>query len=340
MQLRAAKLLGVAMLASGVFAATAQADGGPPPPVAVTGAHVDQIAAGLGTPTSFAFGAGTVFEGDGGNSQGVPNGGVFVIKHGTATLLPGSPQFVAGLAWHNDALYGSGGMIGQNGASWVLFKWSGWNGSKFEHQQVIYTAPEGFQGFNGIAFGPDGRLYVGVDVGLLNGNDHGKDSLSPYLYDILSFKANGKDLKVFARGIRQPWQMVFPNDSATPLVSDLGPDDAFNDPPDYVLHVRAGQNYGFPLCVVCSSAPAPFKAFAPHTDIMGLAIVGNRLYMTSFAGPGGIGPGGQVLVMSLRTKQVEPFVTGFVAPVVGLGVNNHSLYIGELTGQAFRVTAP
>ncbi len=341
MHLRAAKLLAAAMLASGLLAATAQADGGPPPlPVATNGATVDQIAAGLGTPTSFAFGEGNVFEGDGGNSQsGPPNGGVFLIKGGKATLLPGSPQFVAGLAWHNGALYGSGGSVtGPTSATWTLFKWSGWNGSTFEHQQVIYTAPEGFQGFNGIAFGPDGRLYVGADLGLLNGNDHGPDSLSPFVYKILSFNANGRDMRVFARGIRQPWQMVFPGDSSSPLVSDLGRDDGVNDPPDYVLHVRAGQNYGFPTCTVCAGAPTPFKVFAPHTDIMGLAIIGNTLYMTSFAGPGGAGPGGEVLSMSLKTKVVEPFVTGFVAPTVGLGQHAGSLYIGELTGQAFRVT--
>jgi hypothetical protein len=220
----------------------------------------------------------------------------------------------------------------------VLFKWTGWNGRTFEHQRVIYTAPEGFQGFNGVAFGPDGRLYVGVDVGLLNGNDHGPDSISPFVYSILSFNANGGDMRVFARGIRQPWQMVFRGDSLAPFVSDLGPDDHYNDPPDYVLRVRAGQNYGFPTCVVCSSTPTPFKAFAPHTDIMGLAIIGNKLYMSSFLGAGGTGPGGQILRMSLTTKKVETYVTGFVAPVVGLGSHKRTLYIGELTGQAFQVT--
>jgi glucose/arabinose dehydrogenase len=344
MHLRAAKLLGAAILASGLLAATAQADGGPPPlPVATNGAKVDQIAANLGTPTSFAFGDGNVFEGDGGNSQsGPPNGGVFLIKDGTATLLPGSPQFVAGLAWHNGALYGSGGFVTPTGATWKLFKWSGWNGSTFEHQQVIYTAPDAFQGFNGIAFGPDGRLYVGSDVGLLNGNDHGPDSLSPFVYKILSFNANGRDMKVFARGIRQPWQIAFKGDSPSPFVSALGQDDGSKDPLDFLLRVSAGQNYGFPACVWtattgCGAFPTPYKFFAPHTDIMGLAIIDNTLYMTSFAGPHGAGPGGEVLSMSLKTKVVEPFVTGFVAPVVGLGQHAGNLYIGELTGQAFRV---
>ena len=61
---------------------------------------------GLQTPTSFAFGGGNVFEGDGGSETArPPDGGVFVLKDGTAIKLAGSPQFVAGLAWHQGALY-------------------------------------------------------------------------------------------------------------------------------------------------------------------------------------------------------------------------------------------
>jgi hypothetical protein len=33
----------------------------------------------------------------------------------------------------------------------------------------------------------------------------------------------------------------------------------------------------------------------------------------------------------------KTLVTGFVAPVVGLGVHAGYVYIGELTGQVFRV---
>ena len=76
---------------------------------------------------------------------------------------------------------------------------------------------------------------------------------------------------------------------------------------------------------------------APHTDIMGLAIVGSHLYMTSFLGPHGKGPGGEVLSMPLGGGSAKPLVTGFVAPVVGLGEKDGWLYIGELTGQVFRL---
>ncbi len=339
---RTAALIAASAVATGVAASTAMAAGPPPPPKATNGHQVQLVASGLHTPTSFAFGGGNVFEGDGGaESNKVPNGGVFVLKNGTGTLIPGSPQFVAGLAWHKGALYVSGGAITAQGPKWRLWKWSGWNGTTFTNQKAIYTAPKKFQGFNGLAFGADGRLYVGVDTGLLNGNDHGPSNLSPYLYDILSFKPNGKGLQVFASGIRQPWQMAFPKGSSSPFVSDLGQDSGAKNPPDFILRVRKGDNYGFPACnwtsaIKCKGFAKPFQQFGPHTDLMGMVIMGKRLYTTSFTGIGAKGAG-EVLSLPLSGGKLKPLVTGFVAPTVGLGANGGWLYVGELTGQVFRV---
>jgi glucose/arabinose dehydrogenase len=343
MQGRIAALLSAPVVAAGVFGATALAAGAPPPPKAANGATVQQVAAGLKTPTSLAFGDGVVFEGDGGNSKsGPPNGGVYVLKGGTATKLAGSPAFVGGVLFHAGTLYVSGGTpTGPKSATWQILAWSGWNGTKFAKQKVVYTAPKGFQGFNGLGFA-GGRLYVGVDVGLLNGNDHGPATLSPYLYDILTIKPNGKGFKVFAKGIRQPWQMVFPAGSTSPLVSDLGQDKAATNPPDFVLRVKAGDNFGFPTCnhtagSNCSGSATPFQMFPPHTNIMGMVIIGKTLYMTSFLSTTGKGPGGEVVSMPLSGGKLTPVVTGFVAPTVGLGGSGGYLYIGELTGQVFRV---
>ncbi len=174
---------------------------------------------------------------------------MFLLKKGTATKLAGSPAFVAGLAWSKGTLYVSGGTpTSATSATWQILAWSGWNGTKFTKQKAIYTAPKKFQGFNGVAIGPDGRLYVGVDVGLLDGNDHGPATKSPYLYDILSMDTHGKHFKVYATGIRQPWQLAFEKGSSAPFVSALGQDSGAKNPPDFVLKVGKGDNYGFPQC--------------------------------------------------------------------------------------------
>ena len=193
----------------------------------------------------------------------------------------------------------------------------------FTKRKAIYTAPKAFQGFNGIAFGPDGRLYVGVDVGLLNGNDHGP-AKTPFVYDILSIKPNGKGLKVFASGMRQPWQMVFPKGSSSPLVSDLGQDKGAKNPPDFILQGQAGRQLRVPECnqtvaSKCKGFAKPFKKFGPHTDIMGMTIIGKTLYMTSFLGR--TARRGEILSMPLRAARSRSSTElRRRIPNVGLGV--------------------
>ena len=351
MRLLSARVLAIAAgLTGGLLPASAAsaASGPPPPPKSPTGKTVTQVAAGggLATPTSFAFGDGQVFEGDAGmETSKLPNGGVFVLKNGKGEKLAGSPIYVSGLAWHDGSLYVAGGTLtGRNSATWSIQRWSGWNGTKFASRKAVYTAPAKFQGFDGIAFGPNGRLYAGVAVQGTNNNDHGPASTSPYLYSILTMTNNGKDLKVFATGIRQPWQMAFAPGSDSPFVSALGQDKPGKlNPPDFVLKVHQSDNYGFPTCnqvvaAKCTGYAKPFKEFAPHTDIMGLAIIGKTLYMTSFTG---LHPtaksGGEVVSMPLTGGRLTPVLTGFVAPTVGLGANGNKLYVGELTGQVFSI---
>jgi glucose/arabinose dehydrogenase len=336
------KKLALAFAGASVLAGGTAVAAGPPPPTATNGHKVKLVASGLGTPTSFAFGGGTTFEGDAGNNQsGPPNGGVFVLKGGMATKLAGSPQYVAGLAWHKNALYVSGGYVLANGhTKFQLLKWSGWNGTKFTHKRAIFSAPKKLLGLNGIAFGPDGRLYVGAGVGPTEGFDHKPASFAPYLYDILSISPNGKGLKVYASGIRQPWQIAFAPGSKSPFVSGLGQDSGAKNPPDFLFKVKKGDNYGFPQCnhtkgSKCKGFAKPFKLFAPHMDIMGLAIIGKTLYMTSFLGS--TGKAGEVFSMPLKGGKLKTVVHGFVAPTVGLGQHAGSLYIGELTGQVFSV---
>jgi glucose/arabinose dehydrogenase len=340
---RVAKLAACAVATAIAVASGAGAAGPPPPPTSTNGNPVQLVASGLMTPTSFAFGDGTVFEGDGGStsSKGPPNGGIYVLKDGTATKLAGSPAFVGGLAWRGSTLYVSGGNVSGTGATFQLLAWSGWNGTTFTKKKVIYTAPKKFEGFNGLGFGANGRLYVGADVGLLNNNDHGPASKSPYVYDILSINPNGTGFKVFATGIRQPWQMVFPKGSSSPFVTDFGQDSGAKNPPDFILRVKQGQDYGFPKCnwtkaAACKGYAKPFKMLPPHTDVGGIAMVGSELYMSEF----GFAKPNVPLVVSLPASgkgTPKPLLKGFVAPVIGLATNGGYLYVGELTGQVFRV---
>lgn len=332
-------LIGCAVVYGAVVATASAAT--TPMPKPAKGAKLQLVAAGVTTPTAFAFGAGRVFVSDG-TTPPSAGGGVYVLKGGTAVLVPGSPAVSFGITWHQGTLYVSGIAIGAMGPVSQLQAWSGWNGTGFTTQKVLYSAPAGIL-LNGIAFGADGRLYAGVDVGLTN--DHGpKKGL---LYDLLSFKPTGKGMKVVATGMRQPWQLAFPKGSSSPFVTDLGqdkPKSVDKTVPDFILRVRAGQNYGFPSCnwidmSMCTKFATPFKFLAPHTDPGGLGIIGNQLYLSEF------GYAGTAKVQSLPLKggALKTVLTGFKGEaLIGLGTHAGWVYVGEQatapgTGRVFRV---
>ncbi len=318
-------------------------------PKSTNGNPVQVVASGVMVPTSFAFGNGAVFEGDGGNSQTLPNGGLYVLHNGKATKVSTGLIFVAGLQFHHRVLYASGATIGATGPQFQILALRGWNGVTFTSQKAIYTAPSGFQGFNGLAFGANGRIYVGVDVGLLNNNDHGPASTSPYLYDILTMNVSGSDLKVFATGMRQPWQMAFPAGSSSPFVSDFGQDSAAVNPHDFLLRVRNGQNYGFPNCnwtkpSACRGFAKPFKMFAPHTDVGGVAIIGNTLYLSEFGFDAPLRPAAVVSLPISGNGSAKPLVDDVPTgdQVIGLGAWGGYVYFGvtnQKTGTVYRVKA-
>jgi glucose/arabinose dehydrogenase len=349
------------ILASGAFASAAAAAGPPPAPTSPAGLTVHQVATGLSTPTSFAWGHRAMFAADGTQSQSNPTdltGGVYQLKHGHARKLRDSVVWASGLAFHKGVLYVSAVTKTKSGKlKSQILAWRHWNGKNFTKRRAIYTAPAGYQGFNGLAFGPNGRIYVGSDVGLFNGNDHGPATTSPYLYDILSMNTRGRNRKVFAQGIRQPWQMTFPGGSSSPIVTDLGANTMPSNPnpPDLLLKVSAGNNFGFPTCDwtqtgagkgkghppkfsnKCKPFTPPLTWLAPHTDPGGIGTIGSTLYFSEFgfaAAHGGPPPAVASLPVSGKGTPKQ-LITGAV-PIIGLNVHRGSVYFGDLAGRVYR----
>jgi glucose/arabinose dehydrogenase len=294
-------------------------------PHTASGRPLQLVASGLQVPTAFAFGAGHVFEADDGNHAGTVNGGVFVLSSGHARLLPGSPLHAFGLAWNHGWLYLS--------TFTQLLRWGAFNGSRFTVQQTLYTAPAHFSGFDGIGFGANGRLYAGVSAG---DYDHGPVD-TPYALDVLTFNPTGGGLRVFARGIRQPWQMAFPAGSSSPFVSDLGQDSAAANPPDFVMRAHQGDNFGYWRCNwtslgACHGYTRPLVFLRPHTDAMGLGIIGSRLYASEY----GAVYAPQVVSMNFAGHGIRTEASGFSAPIVGLGISAGRVYVGASDGRVWR----
>ena len=66
----------------------------------------------------------------------------------------------------------------------------------------------------------------------------------------------------------------------------------------------------------------------------GIGIIGKTIYLSEF---GFANNHPLVVSMPLRGGKVKPFLTGFVAPVIGLGVHGGTVYVGSVTGTVYRV---
>ena len=69
---------------------------------------------------------------------------------------------------------------------------SRWNGHRFLRSRTIYRGPAGFNGFSGLAFGPDGRLYSGVQ---LSDTTDQKPDTSPFARSVWTFKDSCASLR-------------------------------------------------------------------------------------------------------------------------------------------------
>ena len=319
--LRASIVSAVAVV---MAAAAAAAKSPPPTPKAAGGRAVAVVARGVPTPTAFAVLAGRLFVAGYGDSDNANVlGGLYVLGGGKAVRVPGSPAHVLGIAAAgNGTLYLSTGP--------AILAVSGWNGRQFRTTRVIATGPEGYAAFNGLAVGPDGLIYVGANPGTPDPN---------YATSFLTVDPASGAVNVIATGIRQPWQPLFLPGHALPLVSDLNQDDLGpKRPPDYVLAIKRGANYGYPTCPAdassCANYAKPFIQFAAHASPMGLGFVKGRLYIALY---GGLGQGPEVVSMPAAGGRVTPFLTGYGASVIAVGTAGGKLYTGDQGGSIYRV---
>ena len=152
-------------------------------------------------------------------------------------------------------------------------------------------------------------------------------------------RATGADLKIVARGLRQPFQLTFPAGATSPYVTDLAQDSG-TIPLDQVVVAKQGSNFGFPSCVrvtenQCGSFAKPLVFLPKHASPMGIGSIGQTLYVALFQGLQKEKP--VVVSMPVAGGTPTPLVSGFVAPVVALNTNANYVYFGDLTGSLYRV---
>jgi glucose/arabinose dehydrogenase len=160
------------------------------------------------------------------------------VAEGIAKFADGFSLLV-GLAWHDGELYtASSGKI-------EALRDSNADGVADQRRLVVGDLPSLVlrpHSNNGLAFGADGRLYFGV-----GSTTEGQIEENPLAASILSVKSDGSDLKVFARGLGNTFDVAF-NSAGALFGGDNSPggEEGVDDPPDEFNYLVEGEHYGYP----------------------------------------------------------------------------------------------
>lgn len=182
------------------------------------------------------------------------------------------------------------------------------------------------------AFGPDGRLYMNVGVPC-NICDFDRDRYAL----LVSFKPDGSDRRVEAKGIRNSVGFDWHPRTGELWATNNGRDWAGNDIPPDTLHriQRRGEDHGFPFCVGDWSDPAapkrdcgefadPAASLEAHTAPLGARFYTGTMFPEQYRDQLFIARRGSwnrekvsgydVVVARLdqdgKVAKVEPFLTG------------------------------
>lgn len=221
------------------------------------------------------------------------------------------------------------------------------------------------------SLGPDGRIYTNVGVNC-NVCDFDRDKFAL----LVSFRPDGSDRRIEARGVRNSVGMAHHPVTRELWASNHGRDWVGNDnPQDSLLRVRrAGEDFGFPYCLgtwadpeynrgrACGEFSQPAALLGPHTAVLGMRFYTGTMFPEQYRNQVFVARRGSwnrdrmsgydVVVAHLNAQgnvtRVEEFLTGLrddaaqrfadrPAEVHVLG-DGSMLVSGEQMGAIYRIT--
>jgi glucose/arabinose dehydrogenase len=273
------------------------------------GYAAELYATGLKRPTALAFGPGGLL-------YATQEGGeVVAVGRGTTKprVLACGLRTPLGLAWSGTTLY----VAAQGSVHRLVVR-----GKRVTSRRALVRGlPFGRHQQDTIAVGPDQRLYLGSGSTCDTCRERDRRSAA-----ILSFRPDGSDLRVVARGLRNPYGLAFQPGTRTLYASDNGRDDLGDgEPAETVVRVRPGATYGWPGCWAswrerrlrgsCAGVTAPVAYLEPHSAASSIAFWRGALYVAEWGQYLSERWGRKVVRVDVRTGRSSTFADGFEHPL-------------------------
>jgi len=259
-----------------------------------------------------------------------------------------------GLAWHDGMLY-----VSSRGQINTLRDTNG-DGAADENKIILdkLFSLDIQHSNNGIAFGPDGKLYIAIGgprVGQLELKEktywyEGQTRDDWQFAGVLVADADGKNPKLFARGLRNPYAIAFGVDGKL-FATDNGDETIPVPEGDELNLVEAGADYGYPyffgIPPAWSDTRAPLLPFLVHSAPTGVTVYDAQMFPAEFRGDvlvalywrGRPGASFRQVVRAFQDEKdgkriwkMRNFVEGLDRPVALTVGSDGALYIADMRG--------
>jgi glucose/arabinose dehydrogenase len=275
------------------------------------GFRVEVYARGLDRPTALAWGPGNVL-------YATQEGGQVVRVKPRRTIARGF-QTPLGLAWDGGRLF-----VSARGALWRI--------ERGRRRAVVRGLPHGRHQQDNVVV-HRGRLWFGS--GSTCDACAEKSRLSAA---VLSVRPDGRDLRVVARGLRNPFGLAVDRATGRLYASVNERDDlGANEPAEPVVEIRQGRRFGWPACWPsyrtkrlmgsCRGVTKPLAYLEPHSSADGLAVYRGDSFGDGYQGNLFVAEWGEylsrrhgrkvsrVVLRPGRPAKVTTFATGFEHPI-------------------------
>jgi glucose/arabinose dehydrogenase len=320
-----------------------------PGPAVPAGFRIESFARGLSHPTAMAYGP------DGKIYVTESDGNLVSITRGTRKpgLLLRGLRIPLGVAWHGRTVF-----ISEEGR----LERAVLSGGHFVRRKVLVSGlPFGEHQQDNLVF-RDGRLYVGSGSTCDACREHDPRSAA-----VLSLRPDGRDLRVYASGLRNPYGLAVQPRTGRLYATVNGQDKLGTagdpEPADTLVLLKRGAHYGWPHCWAdartlrlagsCRGVTPPAAYFEPHASADGVLFYSGTSFPRAYKGDlfaaewgqyysrrfgrrvvrVDLGPGG-------RARRVTSFASGFEHPLALLVDRRGGMLVADWgKGIVYRIQA-